>query len=522
MSGAKLSTKESSVLIIDFGGQYTHLISRRIRELGAFTIIVPYNRLNDIEINSFKSMILSGSHMSIENFSKESLEKAIDAIRSFNGTVLGICFGLQILSYYFGGKVNHDCGEYGETKVKILKNDPLFKGWNNEEKVWMSHEDCVSKPPQNSEVLSVSENGYIAALKLDLNGKVIYGVQFHPEVVHTPKGVILFENFLELSSVERNWRPEIYVNSIIEGLRKEVSDDGKALVAVSGGIDSTVSAIIAKKIFGNRLITAFVDHGLLREGEKEEVIEMLNFLELKPLVIDAEERFLNRLEGISDCEERRRIIGEEFAKIFEEIIEKEGIRYFVQGTTYPDVVESGKTQGSAAVIKSHHNVGGLPDWFKEKVKIIEPLKFLYKDEVRKIGTILGVPETLIKRHPFPGPGLAVRVIGKFSREKLEVAKKSSKIVEDVLKKYGLYEKVWQAFATVGEDKWVGVKGDSRSYGYIVTIRIVESTDGMTANYVRMPYEILDEIVKKITGSIKSVTMVTYAITSKPPSTIEPC
>ncbi|MGB9726317.1 MAG: glutamine-hydrolyzing GMP synthase [Fervidicoccaceae archaeon] len=517
-----MSSRESSVLIVDFGGQYTHLISRRIRELGAFTEIVPHDRIDEISIESFRSMILSGSHLSVESFSGDSLEKVANALKNFGRPVLGICFGFQVLSHLFGGRVESNCGEYGETKVKILKRDPLFEGWGEEEKVWMSHGDCVLEAPESSEVLSVSENGYIAALKLFVDGKVAYGVQFHPEVAHTPKGSLLLENFLKISSVERNWRPQLYLSSIIEDLRKQVTTEGKALVAVSGGIDSTVAALIAKEVFGERLITAFVDHGLLREGEREEVVEALSSLGLEPLIIDAGQRFLDRLEGIADCEERRRMIGEEFARIFGEIIEREGIEYFVQGTTYPDIVESGRTHGSAALIKTHHNVGGLPDWFRGRVKLIEPLKYLYKDEVRKIGEILGAPRSLIERHPFPGPGLAVRVIGRFTREKLEVVRRSSKIVEDVLKKHGLYERVWQAFTTVGEDRWVGVKGDARSHGYIVTIRIVESVDGMTADYFRVPYEVLDEMVKKITSSVENVTMVTYAVTSKPPSTIEPC
>jgi GMP synthase (glutamine-hydrolysing) len=292
------------------------------------------------------------------------------------------------------------------------------------------------------------------------------------------------------------------------------------LVAVSGGIDSTVSALIAKKVFKDKLVAVFVNHGLLREGEVEEVLSNLRSLGIEPLYVNAEERFLKLLEGVSDCEERRKLIGEEFVKIFKEIIERDPeIKYFVQGTTYPDVIESGVVSGSSK-IKTHHNVGGMPPWFK--MRILEPLRYLYKDEVREVGRLLGLPEALLRRHPFPGPGLAVRVIGAFTREKLEIVRKASKIVEDTLREYGLYDSVWQAFAVVGDDMWVGVKGDERDQGYILTIRVVESSDGMTADWVRIPHEVLDVMSRRITSSLSRVTAVTYAITSKPPSTIEPC
>lgn len=513
--------KGSKVLIVDYGGQYTHLISRRLRELGAFTLILPFQQVKDADLNEYSALVLSGSHLSVEDLDNKHVDDIRKVLYDFSKPILGICFGLQLISYALGGKVSRNCGEYGETKVKVLSSREIFEGWSNEETVWMSHGDCVSEMPEGASLLAVSENGYVAAIKLELKGKLVYGVQFHPEVYHTPKGSILLDNFLKIAGVEKKWTAEMYLNSAIEELREKAKEEGKALVAVSGGVDSTVSAALAKRAFGERLITVFIDHGLLREGEREEVEKALKEMGLNPIVIDASERFLKKLEGTSDCEVRRKIIGEEFASVFSEIIEKERIRFFIQGTTYPDVVESGGTK-VAAVIKTHHNVGGLPEWFKGKVEVIEPLKLLYKDEVRKLARLLNVPENIVSRHPFPGPGLAVRVIGTFTRQKLEIARKASKIVEDTLKKHGLYGKVWQAFAVVGDDKWVGVKGDARTHGFIVTIRIVESSDGMTADYVKIPFEVLEEISKKISSSINEVVMVTYALSSKPPSTIEPC
>ncbi|MEM1687557.1 MAG: glutamine-hydrolyzing GMP synthase, partial [Zestosphaera sp.] len=370
------------------------------------------------------------------------------------------------------------------------------------------------------EVLALTENECVAAFKVFHEGNVIYGVQFHPEVKHTVKGSQLLENFLKITGAERNWSLGNYVEYVTKEMMKEVGTNDKALIAVSGGVDSTVSALIAKRVFKDKLIAVFVNHGLLREGEVEEVLSNLRSLGIEPLYVNAEDRFLKLLEGVSDCEERRKLIGEEFVRIFKELIENDPeIKYFIQGTTYPDVIESGVVSGSRK-IKTHHNVGGIPSWFK--IKILEPLKYLYKDEVREVGKLLGIPEALLKRHPFPGPGLAVRIVGKFTKEKLEIVRKASKIVEDTLREYNLHDSVWQAFAVVGDDMWVGVKGDERDQGYILTIRIVESSDGMTADWARIPHEVLDIMSRRITSSLSKVTTVTYAITSKPPSTIEPC
>ncbi|MEM0014206.1 MAG: glutamine-hydrolyzing GMP synthase [Zestosphaera sp.] len=513
------SMSQGGVLIVDLGGQYTHLISRRFRELGAYTAVVPLSDLNDVDLPRYSAVVLSGSPLSVGELDDEKLYRLSKVVINGSKPVLGICFGHQLIAKLIGGLVEKK-REFGRTAIRLLKCDPLFDGWNESEYVWMSHNDCVTSLPSNTEVVAISNSECIAALKTFLNGKVVYGVQFHPEVKHTEKGTVLLENFLNIVKVNRSWVLDDYVEEAVRELSVRVDLKAKALVAVSGGIDSAVAALIAKKVFGERLIGVFVNHGLLREGENEEVLNNLRNAGLDPVYINAEERFLKVLEGVSDCEERRRLIGEEFVKIFKELMERDPeIKYFVQGTTYPDVIESGATKESSR-IKTHHNVGGIPEWFD--VEILEPLRHLYKDEVRKLSRRLGLPETMLRRHPFPGPGLAVRIIGTFNREKLELARKASKIVEDTLKEHGIYDSVWQAFAVVGDDTWVGVKGDKRDQGYVITIRIVESSDGMTADWVRIPPEILDLMSRRITSSLNRVTMVTYAITSKPPSTIEPC
>jgi GMP synthase, PP-ATPase domain/subunit len=352
-------------------------------------------------------------------------------------------------------------------------------------------------------------------------GKGIYTESSSTQKVsHTAKGGNLLENFLrKVVRVASTWRPEEQIRRLVEDVRRKAAG-GDVIVGVSGGIDSTVTAILVHMAVGERAHAIFVDHGLFREGEPQQVVSLLASLGVKVQVVDARERFLKKLEGVSDCEEKRRIVGEIFAEVFAEAVSKiPNAKYLAQGTLYPDVVESGAVKG-ADRIKSHHNVGGLPSWFK--LELVEPLREFYKDEVRRIAKALGLPEEVVYRHPFPGPGLAVRIIGPFTREKLEIVRKAIKIVEEELERAGLLRKVWQAFATVGDDKWVGVKGDKRSVGYIVAVRIVESEDAMTADWARLPYEVLERISARITSEIPQVTMVTYAITTKPPSTIEPC
>ncbi len=512
--------KPDAVIVINFGGQYAHLISRRLRELGVYTEVISCNELmrsygKDLLKHS-KAIVLSGGPSSVyEN--PDDVEIARE-ILSLGKPVLGICYGHQLIAKAVGGHVDKGKGEFGRTVINIVDSDDIFSGWSKSEVVWMSHRDYVSKLPSRAKVLAISEKGYIVAFRL--NGNLIYGVQFHPEVTHTTKGKILLDNFLKIANVPRTWVVSNIVDSIVKDLRGKLKPNAKILVAISGGVDSTVASLLVKKVAGDRLVTVFVNHGLLRENEVNETLANLEKIGLKPLVIDAEKVFLEKLKGTRDCEERRRIIGELFAKIFKEIAEKDpSIKYLVQGTTYPDVIESGCVD-RADKIKSHHNVAGLPKWLG--LEVIEPLKYLYKDEVRRIAKYLGVPDEIVKKHPFPGPGFAVRVIGEFTFEKISIVRKATRIIEEELKEKGLYDKVWQAFAVVGDDKWVGVKGDTRAVGYIVTIRIVVSEDAMTADWFRIPYEVLDRIARRIASEIDNVTMVTYAVSSKPPSTIEPC
>ena len=521
MKSSGLFIPGGTVLVIDYGGQYTHLIARRLRELGVLALIEPYTRIREVELSEYSAIVLSGSYRSVFNCDELVEESARRALYETRAPVLGICFGHQLIARILGGVVRSNCSEYGRVVVRVVESDDILRGWGSEEQVWMSHSDCVVEPPPGSKVLAVSENGFVAALKLIVNNRPVYTVQFHPEVSHTPKGSLLLENFLEVSRPRRVWKREYYFDYVLREIERYKSIEGPVLAAVSGGVDSTVAALLARRVLGERVLPVFIDHGLFREGEPEEVVEMLSRIGLEPLVVNAQARFLSKLEGVRDCEARRRIIGEEFAIVFSELMEREGARALVQGTTYPDIVESGAT-GVADRIKTHHNVAGLPVWFREKYAIIEPLKYLYKDEVREIARLLNLPAYFIERHPFPGPGLAVRIIGEFTRRKLEVCRRASAIVENILKKHGLYDKVWQAFAVVGDDMWVGVKGDARRLGYIVTVRIVESSDAMTADYAKIPYSVLDEISREITRSIDEVTMVTYAVTTKPPSTIEPC
>lgn len=501
-------------LVVNFGGQYAHLITRRVRERGIYAEVVqPEDVEAAAEAPDVKAIILSGGPSSVY---QEGAPDVSDKIFHLGKPILGICYGHQLIARKLGGVVMRGKGEYGRTLMRLLERDPVFDGWNAEEIVWMSHGDYVKEPPPGFVVLAVSENGYVAAMR---KGH-IYGVQFHPEVSHTAKGGLLLENFLrKVARIASTWRPEEQIRRLVEDVRRKAAG-GDVIVGVSGGIDSTVTALLVHMAVGERAHAIFVDHGLFREGEPQQVVSLLTSLGVKVQVVDARERFLKRLEGVSDCEEKRRIVGEIFAEVFAEAVSKiPNAKYLAQGTLYPDVVESGAVKG-ADRIKSHHNVGGLPPWFK--LELVEPLREFYKDEVRRIAKALGLPEEVVHRHPFPGPGLAVRIIGTFTREKLEIVRKATKIVEEELERAGLLRKVWQAFAAVGDDKWVGVKGDKRSVGYIVAVRIVESEDAMTADWARLPYEVLERISARITSEIPQVTMVTYAITTKPPSTIEPC
>ncbi|MHC1635130.1 MAG: glutamine-hydrolyzing GMP synthase [Candidatus Methanospirareceae archaeon] len=531
----KRGEDRDKVVVLDFGGQYSHLIVRRCRELGVYAELLPYDTPAE-EIRKgiekeegrgkIKGIILSGSPFSVLD---EDSPKCEPEILDMGIPVLGICYGAQLIAYMKGGKVRRGkIGEYGRTEF-FFKDSILFEDINKDDgkiNVWMSHKDVIerlSDTERDAEVIGYTKASPIAAYRI----KNCYGVQFHPEVKHTDKGRELFRNFLyKICGCERNWELKSFIKDKIEEIREEVGG-GRVICALSGGIDSSVTALLLHRAIGDRLTCIFVDHGLLRKGEVENVLKLFRKLGVDVKLVDAKKQFLEGLRGVKDAEGKRKVIGELFIKVFEEeakrLSEELGnVEFLAQGTIYPDRIESARARSGkmASRIKSHHNVGALPE--KLHLELIEPIKDLYKDEVREVAKELGVPPEIINRHPFPGPGLAARIIGEVTEEKLRICREASHIVEEELRKSGWYDKVWQAFAIVGDDVATGVLGDARSVGRIVTIRVVESEEAMTADFVKLPYDILEKISKRITNEIEGVTWVTYAISSKPPSTIEPC
>ena len=503
------------IVVLDFGSQYSHLICRRIRDFSVYAELVPYDiSMDDLLKLEPKGIIFSGGPSSVyDNDAPMPDGKIFQA----ELPILGICYGHQLIVNNFGGKVKRANKEYGSSLLSIDDNIDLLSGFGRTIRAWMSHGDEAEEIPNGFEIIGHTENSEAAAIAN--KQKTVFGIQFHPEVVHTESGTDILKNFvINVCQVKQSWTMEKFVESTIEKISKI---EGNVLCGVSGGVDSTVASLLIHKAIGNRLQAVFVDNGLLRLNEPYEIEEIFtkNF-EMNFEKINAQEEFLLKLKGESDPERKRKIIGEEFIRVFSKFAEKNGpYKYLAQGTLYPDVIESGVSKGPAAVIKSHHNVGGLPDSLK--LEILEPLRDLYKDEVRKVGKILEIPDILLNRHPFPGPGLAVRIIGEVTDKKLEIAKTASKIVEDELQTVGVYDQVWQAYALVGDDKAVGVVGDERKYGRIVMVRVVDSIDAMTADWTRLPSGVLERISNRITNEIHQVTWVSYEISSKPPATIEP-
>ena len=503
------------IVVLDFGSQYSHLICRRIREFSVYAELVPYDiSLEELKKHNPKGVIFSGGPSSVYSSDAPIPD---DGIFEMKLPLLGICYGHQLIVNKFGGKVKRANKEYGSSLLTVDNDKNLLSGVGESVRAWMSHGDEAEEIPKGFQVIGHTESAKAAAIASD--EKSIYGIQFHPEVVHTEQGTEILKNFvLKVCGAKQDWTMEGFIESEVEKLSQI---EGNVLCGVSGGIDSTVAALLIHKAIGDRLKCVFVNNGLLRLDEEKEIEEMFkdNF-KVNFTSIDAGAAFLGKLKGVEDPEKKRKIVGEEFVIVFSEFAEKNGpFKWLAQGTLYPDVIESGVSKGPAAVIKSHHNVGGLPEWLN--LDILEPLKELYKDEVREIAKILGVPEKLFMRHPFPGPGLAVRIIGEVTPEKLQISKLASKIVEEELMEANLYRNVWQAYAAVGDDKAVGVVGDERKYGNIVMIRVVDSIDAMTADWTRLPHGLLEKISNRITNEIEDVTWVTYAISSKPPATIEP-
>jgi len=503
------------IVVLDFGSQYSHLICRRIREFSVYAELVPFDiTVEELTKLNPKGIIFSGGPASVYNSGAPVPENKIFEMKL---PILGICYGHQLIVNNYGGKVKRANKEYGSSLLTIDDDSNLLSGLGKSIRAWMSHGDEAEQIPKNFEVIGHTESAKAAAIAN--MEKSIYGIQFHPEVVHTEQGTEILKNFvLKICKAKQEWTMKGFVEKTVKNISKI---DGNVLCAVSGGIDSTVTALLIHKAIGERLKCIFVDNGLLRLNEEKEIGEMFtkNF-KVNFTKIDAKKQFLTKLDGVSDPEKKRKIVGEEFVRIFTEFAEKNGpFRWLAQGTLYPDVIESGVSKGPASVIKTHHNVGGLPDWLK--LEILEPLRDLYKDEVRKVAKILEIPQKLLMRHPFPGPGLAVRVIGEVTEKKLEIAKIASKIVEEELEKAKWYDKVWQAYASVGDDKAVGVVGDERKYGNIVMVRVVDSVDAMTADWTRLPDGLLEKISNRITNEINDVTWVTYVVSSKPPATIEP-
>ena len=508
--------KEVPILVLDFGSQYTQLIARKLRESGVYCEIVPYNeKIEDIKKRKPKGIILSGGPASV--YAKGSYHPD-ETVYNLGLPILGICYGMQLLTQYFGGSVipaTHQ--EYGKAELKFENDHNIFKDTKCGQIVWMSHGDKVDTLPRGFEKIAYSENSPYAAIADE--SRHIYAFQFHPEVYHSEQGSKLLKNFAKyICGCESTWNMGSFAKEQIAKIQKQVGDK-KVLCGVSGGVDSSVVATLLAEAIGDKLVSVFVDNGLLRANERAQVEAMFKSRNVPLITIDASEKFLGRLEGIRDPEQKRKIIGETFIEVFDEEAKKhDGIQFLAQGTLYTDVIESVSVKGPSKTIKSHHNVGGLPDWMT--FELIEPLREIFKDEVRILGAELGLPKDMLGRHPFPGPGLAIRIMGEVTKEDLVLLRASDVIMLEELRATGYYDKTWQAFTVLLNVKSVGVMGDNRTYDNTICVRIVDATDGMTATFAHIPHTILENISRRIINEVAGINSVVYDISSKPPATIE--
>lgn len=503
------------ILILDFGSQYTQLIARRVRELNVYCEIHPFSKIPILD-SSFKGVILSGSPFSVRD--KNAPIPDLSKIKA-KLPLLGVCYGAQFLAQNYGGEVmpsKHR--EYGRARLSHIDTaNELMQGLEINTQVWMSHGDTITKLPDNFQVITSTSDVRFGGFKI--MDEQTYGIQFHPEVYHTTQGRQLLQNFLvDICGCKQDWTPTVFADDTIKELKEKLGND-KVVLGLSGGVDSSVAAVLLHKAIGKNLTCIFVDNGLLRKNEFEKVIESYKDMGLNVVGIDAKEQFLSQLKGVADPEGKRKIIGRVFIEIFDQEAHKiKDVKWLAQGTIYPDVIESVSVNGPSVTIKSHHNVGGLPE--KMHLKVVEPLKLLFKDEVRRVGATLGIKNELISRHPFPGPGLAIRILGDITPEKIHILQEVDDLYIEGLKKYDLYDKVWQAGAILLPVQSVGVMGDERTYENAVALRAVSSTDGMTADWSHLPYDFLSDISNKIINNVKGINRVVYDISSKPPATIE--